>query len=395
MWEEEEIDFPDDFLASAAPVEDGGHASANPPVEDEDQTDTPRALLSVEAQSRTKPRSREMRVRALQMLKTHTYAYVCKQIGISHQTLYLWKKQMIHERTLEPRGHKGRPRTLSPVQTQEVAALLWQDPTMSNDRIVAHLGASIHPSTISRYTKRLGITRKKISDDEVLLIDERVIEECRAFYEKIRTIPWERRVYMDESFIYDNEAPSTGRAPRGKRIFRARARHGKKWTIYFAIRHNDMVHPPIMRKENASDAEFLAYVRDDLVPNLRAGDVVLWDRLGKSGRCKNPKKQHFNPACLRLIEEAGASLMFLPPKGKYFNPIELSFGTLKGHIRRSYSSSPAAAEKRPRTEEELREALEFATGMFRPEVLTGYFRERADGRGFQEAFPDVWVIVTN
>ena len=25
--------------------------------------------------------------------------------------------------------------------------------------------------------------------------------------------------------------------------------------------------------------------------------------------------------------------MFLPPKGKYFNPIELSFGTLKGHIR--------------------------------------------------------------
>lgn len=36
--------------------------------------------------------------------------------------------------------------------------------------IAAHLGVGIHPSTISRYTKRLGITRKKISDDEVLLM---------------------------------------------------------------------------------------------------------------------------------------------------------------------------------------------------------------------------------
>jgi transposase-like protein len=101
---------------------------------------------------------------------------VCKHIGISHQTLYLWKKQMIHEKTLEPRGRSGRPRTLSPALTQEVAALLRQDPTMSNERIAAHLGVGIHPSTISRYTMRLGITRKKISDDEVLLTDERVIE---------------------------------------------------------------------------------------------------------------------------------------------------------------------------------------------------------------------------
>lgn len=355
-----------------------------------------REMLSAEAQRpevRNKWRSREIRLAALQMLKTHTYSAVCKHFAISKQTLYLWKKQMIEEHTLEPRGSRGRHRVLTAAQASEVAAQLARVPTTTNEQLVAHIGANIHPATISRYTKRMGITRKKISDDEVLLIDDRVLNECREFYEKIKEIPWDRRVYMDESFVYNNEAPTIGRAPRGQRIFRARARHGKRWTIYFAIRHDGMVHRPIMRKKNADDKEFLAYVRDDFAPKLRAGDVVFWDRLGKAGRCRNPTKQHFNPECKQLIESAGATVMFLPPKGKYFNPIELAFGTLKGHIRKTYSTSIAAAEKRPRTEEELQSALNDATDSISSDIIRGYFRERADGRGFQESFPDVWNFI--
>lgn len=52
-------------------------------------------------------------------------------------------------------------------------------------------------------------------------------------------------------------------------------------------------------------------------------------------------------------------------------------------------------EKRPRTEVELREALDVATGQIRPEATAGYFRERADGRGFKQAIPNVWELLVN
>lgn len=356
-------------------------------------TDTQLSQEAQKPENKRKWRSRETRVAALQMLKTHTYKSVGARFGVSRMTLHLWQKQWEEERSLDVRGSRGRPRALTNEQVSRVAAQLDENPSATNEQLVANLGVDIHPASISRYTKRLGITRKKINDDEALLMDKRIINECKEYYQKVKDIPWERRVYMDESFVYDNEAPKMGRAPRGKRIYRARARHGKRWSIYFAIRHNDMVHEPIMRKENANDVNFLKYVKEDLVPCLKEGDVVIWDRLGKAGRCKNPKKQHYNPECKRLIEEAGATLMFLPPKGKYFNPIELSFGTIKTHIRNSYATSDAAKEMRPRTEDELREALNNAFGNMKPKDIEGYYRERADGRGFEKAFPDVWINI--
>lgn len=84
----------------------------------------------------------------------------------------------------------------------------------------------------------------------------------------------------------------------------------------------------------------MSYVRAQLAPNLREGDVVIWDRLGKAGKTKNPTKQRelfftgrfvpwlnvwadYNPEARALIEAKGTPLVFLPPKGKLFNPIEL------------------------------------------------------------------------
>jgi hypothetical protein len=58
-----------------------------------------------------------------------------------------------------------------------------------------------------------------------------------------------------------------------------------------ADRQDGLVHDPDISKENAKDQVFLAYVRDILVPNLRPGETVIWDRLGRSGRALNPTKQ--------------------------------------------------------------------------------------------------------
>ena len=150
-----------------------------------------------------------------------------------------------------------------------------------------------------------------------------------------------------------------------------------------------------MRKKNANDDEFVTYVRDDLVRNLRGGDVVIWVRLGGSGRCVNAIRQHYNGEVKRVIEIVGASVMFLPRKSKYFNPIELAFGTLKGQMRCSYSRSVGATENRPRRESELREALVNGSVLLTSGTCNGYLRERADGRGFERAFREQWRFISS
>ena len=85
----------------------------------------------------------------------------------------------------------------------------------------------------------------------------------------------------------------------------------------------------------------------------------------------------------------------LPPKGKYFDPIELVFGLLKREVRKTYGDSVAAMESRPRTESEIRLAVMEAAVKITPEHLYGFFKERANGRSFKKVYRDLIDKVFN
>ncbi len=60
-----------------------------------------------------------------------------------------------------------------------------------------------------------------------------------------------------------------------------------------------------------------------LLPRLRPDDTVIWDQLGRSGRKKNPNKHRYNPEVISRIEmNSWRRVIFLPPLGKLFNPVE-------------------------------------------------------------------------
>jgi transposase len=69
---------------------------------------------------------------------------------------------------------------------------------------------------------------------------------------------------------------------------------------------------------------FVAYVEEELAPNLRPGDCVVMDNLAA----------HKNQRARRAIEERGASVLFLPPYSPDFNPIEKLWAKLKEFVRR-------------------------------------------------------------
>lgn len=69
---------------------------------------------------------------------------------------------------------------------------------------------------------------------------------------------------------------------------------------------------------------FIAFVEQQLAPNLKPGDVVVMDNLSA----------HKTPLVVAAIRAVGADVLFLPPYSPEFNPIERAWAKLKDFIRR-------------------------------------------------------------
>ena len=99
--------------------------------------------------------------------------------------------------------------------------------------------------------------------------------------------------------------------------------HWKTTTLIAAlgiegVRCSTLVDGPI-------DADlFEAFVAQVLLPQLREGDLVVLDNLSSHKRARTR----------RLIESAGARLIYLPPYSPDLNPIEMIFAKVK-HLLRS------------------------------------------------------------
>jgi transposase len=100
--------------------------------------------------------------------------------------------------------------------------------------------------------------------------------------------------------------------------------HRKTTTLVAGFRTTGMVAPMVLDGPINGDW-FEAYVRQVLVPVLRRGDIVIMDNLSS----------HKRASVRKLIEETGASLLFLPPYSPDFNPIEKAFARLKAMLRKA------------------------------------------------------------
>jgi transposase len=79
---------------------------------------------------------------------------------------------------------------------------------------------------------------------------------------------------------------------------------------------------------------FNAWVRHDLCPQLRAGDVVVMDNL----------PAHKSAAMGKTIEAAGARLIYLPPYSPDFNPIENLWSKMKEGLRAAARTTEALGQ---------------------------------------------------
>ena len=163
-----------------------------------------------------------------------------------------------------------------------------------------------------------------------------------------------RLVFIDETAVTTKMVRLWGRSPRGVELI-GHAPCGEWKTITFvaALRHNKMVAPMVI--EGAMNAEmFRAYVEQCLVPTLKRDDIVVMDNVNV----------HKGAGIREAIENARATLRYLPRYSPDLNPIEMPFSKFKAFLRK-------AAE---RTLPRLRRAIRSFLPRLSAQECANYFR---------------------
>jgi transposase len=300
---------------------------------------------------------------------------LAKKHGLARCTVdAILRRAAEHGDPVTPRGHKQRK--LDSKQEAKLQRTLDLNPLATNKDLARAVGNEIAPQTVSDYLARADppFTRKRIQDQEPEELTEDWKAAARRWLGRVKKIPIDTRVYADETAVYENEAPTRGRSRKGKPIFRPRPHWAKKYTLHMYAKRSGVVHWELSKKN--ANTEEVERVASDAAEKLEEGDTMIWDRLGRSGRAVNPVAQHYSPVARRAFEHAGLTLQFLPPKGKYFNPLELLFNDLKNHYIR-----PAFPENGKKLSyDTLHSIIQGYMDQHAAATLPGFFRERANGK---------------
>ena len=163
-----------------------------------------------------------------------------------------------------------------------------------------------------------------------------------------------RLIFLDETWTTTAMTRRYAWADVGARAFgHAPNGHWNTTTFLAGLTCEGLIAPFVL--DGPINAEyFYAYVEQILVPVLREGDTVILDNLSS----------HKNEKAARLIDRAGARLLFLPPYSPDLNPIEMAFAKFKELLRQAQA----------RTVEALWDLIGRTLNLFTPEECANYIR---------------------
>jgi transposase len=278
-----------------------------------------------------KPYSMDLRERVVAAVDRHegSQRQIARRFDISTSALSRWLRDRRRTGSIAPKPHGGgHPPALDERHREQLRDSVQQQPDATLDELKQRLGVACHRMAIWRTLRKLHISRKK----KVLHAQERdtprVKRKRRSFRRRLAEVAPKRLVFVDETGADTAMTRRYGRAPIGQRVEGAVPGHWQSVTLVTGLRLSGVVSP--MAFPGAMDTpNFESYVEQILVPELRPKDVVVWDNL----------KPHQGAEARRLIEQAGAELVPLPPYSPDLSPIEKMYSKVKEALRAAGSRS--------------------------------------------------------
>jgi len=259
--------------------------------------------------------------------------------------------------SLEPRPHGGgNPAALGPEDLERLRELVRQQPDATLEELRQRLGASCSLMTISRALRQLRLPRKKKVPRAQEQDRPEVQEKRQEFCAELAGVDPRRLVFVDECGANTAMTRTYGRAPVGQRVYANTPGRWESITLTCGLRLSGVTAPLAFPGATNTDI-FESYVEDVLVPELRRGDVVIWDNL----------KPHQSEDAAEAVEAAGARVVPLPPWSPDLTPIEEMVSKVKGSLR------SAAA----RTTEAVYAAFGSALHDVTLDDIAGWFQDRA------------------
>jgi transposase len=256
--------------------------------------------------------------------------------------------------TLASEPHRGGPTAvLSPEDQRRLKDLIRKHNDDTLDELRQKGGFDCSLTTIWRALRRSGLTRKKKTQHANERDRPDIRKKRRSFRRKAKRVEPKRLVFVDETGVTTAMTRAYGRAPRGERAVGSTPGSWESLTVIAALRL-DGVRAPLVFPGSTDTAVFQSYVEQALAPELRAGDVVVWDNLSP----------HQANAAAAAVRRAGARLLPLSPYSPDYTPIEKLWSKVKAYLRR------VAARSKEAVYDALGEALEKVT----PQDIIGWFR---------------------
>jgi transposase len=163
-----------------------------------------------------------------------------------------------------------------------------------------------------------------------------------------------RLVFVDESGFRLNLTPTYAYAPSGERAYGSVPKNrGENTSLLAAMSLDEGVCAAMTLTGAVDGVAFEVYVKQVLCPKLRAGQVVVLDRLNV----------HKNRRVREAIEAKGCTMLFLPGYSPDLNPIEFAFSKLKTWVR----------QVEARTREALDDAIAAALKAVTLQDVIGWF----------------------
>jgi len=140
-------------------------------------------------------------------------------------------------------------------------------------------------------------------------------------------------VYVDESGFELSSYRPHGWARHANKVFGNRMGGYRKRTSLLLAKCGSVHFAPMLYEGTCNTDLFNAWLKQMLVPALKAGQTVIMDNASF----------HKSEKTRMLIEQAVCQLLFLPPYSPDFNPIEKTFGWLKR--KRQFLSNPLSIDQ--------------------------------------------------
>lgn len=272
-----------------------------------------------------KPYSLDLRERIAAALDAHegSQPEIARRFRVSVSFITRLRKRRRQTGSLAPAPHGGgHPPALDPTGQEALRRLVREQPDATLEELAGRVGVPCGRMAIFRALRKLKITRKKKSLHAAERDAPRVRRKRRAYRRAMAAVAPEHQVFVDETGANTAMNRTYGRAPRGQRVQGAVPGRWTSVTLVAGLRLSGVVAP--LAFEGAMDAPtFRAYVEQVLKPELRPGDVVIWDNL----------KPHADRQAQASVTGARALLEPLPPYSPDLTPIEKLWSKVKGVLR--------------------------------------------------------------